>query len=125
MKRIWALLLLLSVVPFIGCKKKGYDYRLEYKVLRQNTQPAAGFNVDVWVKGKSEPRTFVTDSAGMIKLNDLPTPDIQHQLVTALHYCNGKNEDKRQIAYPFITSDSERLKDTQYIPNNATPAVEK
>ena len=63
----------------------------------------------------------MTDANGMVEFDDLPTPDTTHQLNTILTYYNGKKDQSREIAYPFIASDATRLKDTQYIPNNATP----
>src|SRR5258706_15597057 len=112
------LLMLLSIF-FSGCGNKSSNhYHVHFKTLRQNTQPAVGFNVDAWVKGKSEPETKATGADGIVVFDDLPTPDTQHQLVAILHYYNGKVDGKREIVYPFIPSDAERLKDTQYIPNN-------
>lgn len=130
MKRIFSLTpLLLSLLLFSGCKKSdvsasGNSYKVSFKALRQNTQPAVGFRVDAWVKGKSEAQTKITDANGMVEYNDLPTPDTTHQLNTVLHYYMKNRDQSREIAYPFIESDALRLKDTQYIPNNATPEPE-
>ena len=123
MKRFLILVaLMVPIVTFSGCaKKSGNNYKVAFKALRQNTQAANGFRVDAWVKGKSEPATKVTNSAGMAEWDDLPVPDATHQLNTVLHYYMGKKDQSREIAYPFIQSDAARLKDTQYIPNNATP----
>lgn len=123
MKRLFFLAaLMLPLTVFSACgKKSGNNYKVFFKALRQNTQPASGFKVDAWVKGRSEPQTKVTNADGMIEWDDLPTPDTTHQLNTVLHYYIGKKDQSREIAYPFIESDAARLKDTQYIPNNATP----
>lgn len=107
-------------MSFVGCKK-GDNYKVYFKALRQNTAPAVGFRVDAWVKGKSEAKTVVTGADGMANFTDLPKPDATHQLVTVLHYYAGKRDDSREITYPYIESDAERLKDTQYIPNTVTP----
>jgi len=123
MKRIFSLAaLMLPLTVFSGCRKTNVNhYNVLFKALRQNTLPAAGFRVDAWVKGRSEPKTKPTDSNGMATFDDLPAPDATHQLNTVLHYFMGKKDQSREIAYPFIESDAERLKDTQYIPNNAMP----
>jgi hypothetical protein len=102
-------------------ERVGNQYKVSFKVLRQNTDPAPGFKVDLWVIGKSEPRTFTTNEAGMIEVTDLPFPDAKNQLAAVLHYYTGKNDQEREITYPYIQSDAFRLKDTQYIPNTATP----
>ena len=87
-------------------------------------QPTVGFKVDAWVKGKSEAVTKTTDAAGLVTFDALPFPDMTHQLVAVLHYYRGKEDDPREIDYPFIDSDAYRLKDTQYIPNTATPEAQ-
>ncbi len=111
-----------SALNFSGCGKKNENnYLVNFKTLRQNQNPAEGFRVDAWVEGKSEPKTLVTNAEGIAQFTDLPKPDAQHHLNTVLHYYTGKADQERAIDYPFIPSDAERLKDTQYIPNNATP----
>lgn len=110
-----------SLMIFPACKKNANGYKVHFKVLRQSSEPAAGFKVDAWVQGKSEPKTIVTDAAGMAEFTDLPFPDTKNQLAATLHYYKGKKDQSREIVYPFIPSDAERLKDTQYIPNTATP----
>ena len=114
--------LVFSFALLSGCRKKNENnYVVNFKTLRQNQKPAEGFRVDAWVEGKSEPRTLITNAEGMAPFTDLPKPDVQHHLNTVLHYYTGKADQERSIDYPFIPSDAERLKDTQYIPNNATP----
>ncbi|MCG3205060.1 MAG: hypothetical protein KCHDKBKB_01777 [Elusimicrobia bacterium] len=118
--------LIIPLTIFPGCNKKpspgsGNHYKVTFKALRQNTEPAVGFRVEAWVKGKSEPQTKTTNVDGIVEWNDLPTPDATHQLNTVLHYYMKKKDQSREISYPFIESDATRLKDTQYIPNNATP----
>ena len=123
MKRLLMLsTLTLPLMVFSACGK-GDHYKVTFKALRQNTQPASGFKVDAWIKGKSEndKRTKVTDASGIAQFDDLAQPDVTHPLVTVLHYYNGAKDNSRQITYPYIDSDRERLKDTQYIPNDATP----
>ncbi len=109
-----------AAVPNTG-PREGNGYKVFFLVLRQNQAPAAGFNVDMSVKGKSEPKTVVTNESGLAQFDDLPFPDAKHPLVGSLHYSTGKGDDPREITYPFIDSDGYRLKDTQYIPNTATP----
>jgi len=122
MKRVLGVAIFTLSLPLMsGCRKdNGNHYKVYFKTLRENTQPAQGFSVDAWVKGKSERETKVTGSDGMANFDDLPTPDSKHQLNTVLHYFVHGKDESREIAYPFITSDAERLKDTQYIPNGAT-----
>jgi hypothetical protein len=124
-RRLGLAFLFLFLAGLPACKKSGNNYRVNFKVLRQNTLPAEGFRVDLWVQGKSEPRTKPTDAKGMVVFDDLPTPDAQHQLNAILHYYNGKKDQSREISYPFIPSDAKRLNDTQYSPNNATPEPEE
>ncbi len=102
-------------------KSSGDNYKVHFKTLRQDTTPAEGFRVDAWVKGRGEMKTKVTDANGMAEFDDLPKPDATHQLNTVLHYYLGKKDKSREITYPYIESDAARLKDTQYIPNTATP----
>lgn len=104
-----------------GGPREGNNYKFFFLVLRQDQRPAAGFKVDAWVKGKSEPKTIVTDEAGLARFEDLPFPDAKHPLETILHYNAGKGDTDREITYPYIESDAYRLKDIQYIPNTATP----
>ena len=75
----------------------------------------------MWVKGKGEKVTVKTDARGLARFESLPFPDATHHLNAVLHYFRGANDDEREIDYPFIEGDAYRLKDTQYIPNNATP----
>jgi hypothetical protein len=100
--------------------REGNNYKVFFKVLRQNQQPAAGFEIDAWVKGKSEPKTVVTDEDGIAIFPDLPFPETRNQLMAVFRYFNGKQDASREITYPYIDSDAYRLKDTQYIPNAAT-----
>ena len=58
---------------------------------------------------------------GLAEYDDLPSPDATHPLVAVLHYYKGNKDNARKITYPFIESDAQRLKDTQYIPNTVTP----
>lgn len=111
---------LANAVPSTG-PRTGNNYKVFFLVLRQNQRPASGFKVDMWVKGKSEPKTKATNEAGLVQFDGLPFPDAKHQLMAVLHYYSGKTDGAREIAYPYIESDAYRLKDTQYIPNNATP----
>jgi hypothetical protein len=103
-----------------GCGPRN-NYDVKVTVLRQNQQPAVGFRVDAHVKNRSTPVTVLTDAQGVAHFKHLPAPDKQNQLVTVVHYFKGTNDGEREITYPFIESDAKRLKDTQYIPNNATP----
>ena len=80
-----------------------------------------GFKVDMSIKGQATPITQVTNESGLAQFDDLPYPDAKHPLMGALHYNTGKGDDPREITYPFIEGDAYRLKDTQYIPNTATP----
>jgi hypothetical protein len=124
MKKTFCIAALLASLTFlVGCGKSrtGNHYKVTFKVLRQNTQPAAGFRVDMSVKGKSEPKTKMTNDAGIAQFDDLAFPDKKNPLMGAVHYYNGKRDDTREITYPYIESDAFRLKDTQYIPNDATP----
>ena len=109
-----------DAVPKTG-PREGNNYKVFFLVLRQNQAPAAGFHVDMHVKGKSEPKTYTTDQSGLIKADDLPFPGMKNQLVAVLHYFSGKEDQPREIVYPFIESDAYRLKDIQYIPNTVTP----
>lgn len=124
MKRFLSLALVVAALAFTaGCKRD--HYKVHFKVLRQNTQPAEGFRVDMSVKGKSEAvTTEKTNGAGMAEFKSLPAPDSTHQLVGVLHYYMKGEDQARTITYPFIPSDAERLNDTQYIPNNATPEAQ-
>ena len=120
MKRIVCLTaVILSSVGFTGCSKN--HYKFTFKVLHENTQPADGFMVDAWVKGKCEPKTIKTGPDGIAEFTDLPMPDTMHQVVSVLHYYNGAKDGARKITYPYLESDAVRMKDTQYIPNPATP----
>ncbi len=110
---------LAAAVPTTGPRDSN-NYKFFFKLLRSNQSPAEGFSVDAYVKGKSEPKTLLTDANGIVKFEDLPFPDAKHPLVGTLHYNTGKGDDPREITYPFIESDAYRLKDTQYIPNSAT-----
>jgi hypothetical protein len=111
---------LANAVPNSG-PKTGNNYKFFFKALRQSAEPAVGFRVDAWVKGKSEPKTVRTDDNGIVKFDDLPFPDATHRLNVSLHYFKGKVDDAREIEYPFLETDAYRLKDTQYIPNTVTP----
>lgn len=122
MKRFVTLAVLLFTIALLPSCRRGNNYKVHFKVLRQNQSPAEGFRVDMSVKGKSTAViTVKTDVNGMAEFDTLPTPDVTHPLMGVLHYYNGKNDDAREITYPFIQSDAKRLKDTQYIPNKATP----
>jgi hypothetical protein len=114
------LAVLADAVPNTG-PKTGNNYKFFFKVLRQNAEPAVGFSVDAWMKGKSEPKTLRTDKNGIVKFEDLPFPDATHRLNVSLHYYKGKNDQAREIDYPYLETDGYRLKDTQYIPNTVTP----
>lgn len=109
-----------NAVPNTG-PREGNNYKVFFLVLRQNTSPAANFKVDFWVKGKSEPKTYRTNESGFLKVEDLPYPDVKHHLNAVLHYYKGKNDQPREIDYPFLDTDAYRLKDSQYIPNTVTP----
>jgi hypothetical protein len=109
-----------NAVPSTG-PRDGNHYKVFFLVLRQNQAPAAGFKVDMSVKGKSQPVTKTTDEAGFVQWDDLPFPDAKHPLQGVLHYNTGKGDEPREISYPFIDGDAYRLKDTQYIPNTAQP----
>jgi hypothetical protein len=122
MKRFLTLAALLLTIVLVPSCRRGNNYKVHFKVLRQNQSPAEGFRVDMSVKGKStEVVTVKTDAMGMAEFTNLPTPDSKHPLQGVLHYYNGKEDDPREITYPFIESDAKRLKDTQYIPNKVTP----
>ncbi len=106
-----------------GCGPRN-NYDVKVTVLRQNQQPAVGFRVDAHVTDRSTPVTVKTDAQGVAHFDSLPAPDKEHPLVAVVHYFKGTNDGEREITYPFIESDAKRLKDTQYIPNNATPESE-
>ena len=109
-----------NAVPNTG-PRDANTYKVFLLVLRQNVAPGANFKVDLWVKGKSEPKSYRTNESGLLKAEDLPYPDVKHHLNAVLHYFKGKDDQPREIDYPFIDSDAYRLKDTQYIPNTVTP----
>lgn len=114
------LLALAESVPNDG-PRTGNNYKVFYLALRQDQSPAAGFRVDAWVAGKSEPKTVRTNKAGLAIFDDLPFPDATHRLNTVLHTYTGAGESTREIAYPYLQTDAYRLKDTQYVPNTVTP----
>ena len=126
MKRLVCLMALL--VPFVGvtaCKKAApQGYKFTMKVLRENTAPAEGFTIETWVKDKSEPKTKQTGADGIAQFDDLAQPDSAHPLVAIVHYYKGSKDYSRKITYPFIESDKERIKATQYIPNMVTPTAQ-
>ena len=69
MKRFVCLIVvMLQLIGFTGCNKN--HYKFTFKVLRENTQPAEGFMVDAWVKGKSEPETKKTGPDGVAEVAD-------------------------------------------------------
>jgi hypothetical protein len=109
-----------NAVPNSG-PRDGNAYQVFFLVFRQDQRPAAGFPIDVWVKGKGEKKTIRTDNAGLATVSDLPFPDAKHPLEAVLHYFKGNQDQEREITYPFIESDAYRLKDVQYIPNTVTP----
>ena len=109
-----------NAVPSEG-PREGNAYKVFFLALRQDQAPAAGFRVDAWVKGKSEPKTVKTDERGLAAFEDLPFPGARNQLVAVLHYYRGGQDQSREITYPYIEGDAYRLKDIQYIPNDATP----
>jgi hypothetical protein len=111
---------LANAVPNTG-PKSGNNYKFFFKALRQNAEPAVNFKVDAWVKGLSQPETIRTDKNGIVKFEDLPFPDAAHHLNVSLHYYKGSIDDAREIDYPYLDTDGYRLKDTQYVPNTATP----
>lgn len=113
---------LVAAVPNEG-PREGNNYNVFVKVLRgtPSTPPAAGFNVEAWVKGKGEPKTVKTDKNGIAIFNDLPFPDVKQRLNIAFHYYKGQMDQTRSIEYPYLDTDAYRMKDTQYIPENATP----
>jgi hypothetical protein len=109
-----------DAVPKTG-PKEGNNYKVFFLALRSDQSPAVGFRVDAWVTKKSEPLTLKTNESGLVIFENLPFPDSKHPLNTVLHYYKGAEDQAREITYPFIESDAYRLKDTQYIPNTATP----
>jgi hypothetical protein len=113
------LAVLADQVPKEG-PREGNNYKVFFK-MQQTNNPAVGFKIDAWVKGKSEPKTLVTDNNGIVKFTDLPFPDATHKLNATFHYFRNGNDQSRSIEYPFIEPDAYRMKDTQYIPNDATP----
>lgn len=114
---------LADAVPQTG-PREGNHYKLFLK-MQQTNSPAVGFKVDAWVKGKSEPVTLVTDENGIVIFENLPFPETNHQVNATFHYYRGKRDQSREIAYPFVEGDAYRMKDTQYIPNDATPEPTK
>jgi hypothetical protein len=110
---------LADAVPKEG-PREGNNYKVFFKVQKTN-DPAPGFKIDAWVKGKSEPKTLITDKNGIVKFEDLPFPDAKSRLNAVFHYYRGTKDQSREIEYPYIEGDAYRLKDTQYIPNDATP----
>ncbi len=113
---------LVAQVPTDG-PREGNNYKVFVKVLRgtPSTPAAVGFNVDAWVKGKSEPVTQVTDKFGVARFENLPFPDAKQRLNIAFRYYKGQMDQTRAIEYPYLDTDAYRMKDTQYIPENVTP----
>lgn len=114
------LIALANSVPSTG-PRTGNNYKVFMLVLRQNQSPAAGFRVDMSVKGKGAPITVVTNESGLAQFDNLPFPEAKQPLMGVVHYFNGQKDASREITYPYLDSDAYRLKDTQYIPNMATP----
>ena len=112
---------LANSVPNSG-PREGNNYKVFILVLHNDQTPAPGFKVDMWVKGKSEPKTAVTGANGLATFTDLPFPDVKHHLNAIIHYFRKPgNDDAREIDYPYLDTDAYRLKDSQDIPNTATP----
>lgn len=110
---------LAAAVPTTG-PRTGNNYKVFFQVIRQNQEPAPGFKIAAWVKDKSEPVTVVTDASGLATFS-LPYPDSRHRLNAVFHYYRNGKDQARDVDYPYIESDAYRLKDTQTIPNDATP----
>ncbi|MBV9080933.1 MAG: hypothetical protein JO102_07435 [Elusimicrobia bacterium] len=112
-----------DAVPKTG-PREGNKYKVFMLVLRAHAQSGVkGVKVDMSVKGVSpQPETKVTDESGLATWDDLPFPDMKHQLIGVVHYYKpgSKEDEAREIRYPYIESDAYRLKDTQDIPDNAT-----